>query len=50
MLSACAGTFLSGLAGDIGACEYGVSLLATDVIGKIPQAIDECMSLMEGSQ
>jgi|WetSurMetagenome_2_1015567.scaffolds.fasta_scaffold46782_2 ADP-dependent NAD(P)H-hydrate dehydratase / NAD(P)H-hydrate epimerase len=48
MLSACAGVFLSGLAGDLAAKEYGVSLVATDVIGKIPQAIRECMGYAEG--
>ncbi len=40
--SACAGVFLSGLAGDLAAKEYGVSLVATDVIQKIPPAIREC--------
>jgi ADP-dependent NAD(P)H-hydrate dehydratase / NAD(P)H-hydrate epimerase len=47
MLSACAGVFLTGLAGDIAAAEFGVSLVATDVICKIPQAICECQSLNE---
>jgi ADP-dependent NAD(P)H-hydrate dehydratase / NAD(P)H-hydrate epimerase len=45
MKSACAGTFLSGLAGDFAAEELGVSLVATDVIDHIPEAIKECTNM-----
>ncbi|MFH0862961.1 MAG: NAD(P)H-hydrate dehydratase [Candidatus Altiarchaeota archaeon] len=49
MKSACAGAFLSGFAGDIAAEEYGVSLVATDVISRLPDAIGACMDLAEES-
>jgi len=45
--SACAGTFLSGLAGDIAAGYYGVSLVATDVLAHVPEAISFCTKLGE---
>ena len=45
MGSAAAGAFISGLAGDIAARQLGVSLLATDVIAAVPQAIRECFDL-----
>jgi ADP-dependent NAD(P)H-hydrate dehydratase / NAD(P)H-hydrate epimerase len=48
MKSACAGVFLCGLAGDIAAREMGVSLVATDVIAKVPEAIRQCRSLEGG--
>ena len=47
MLSACAGVFLTGFAGDLAAEEYGVSLVATDVISRLPEAIGGCMDLAE---
>lgn len=37
--SACAGAFLTGLAGDLANREYYISMLATDVLNKIPEAI-----------
>ncbi len=38
----CLGTYLHGLAGDLAAPEVGqVSLVATDVIGKLPQALNK---------
>jgi len=43
MLSSCAGAFLTGFAGDIAAAQYGVSLVATDVLERLPQAIGECI-------
>ncbi len=46
MKSACGGAFLTGLAGDMAADEVGVSLTATDVIAKIPQAIKDCMEVV----
>jgi NAD(P)H-hydrate epimerase len=42
--SACAGAFLNGLAGDI-ACENRATLVATDVLEKIPQAIKRSLSV-----
>lgn len=41
-LSACAATFLNGIAGDIAYREIGISLRATDLIEKIPAAIKFC--------
>lgn len=38
----CAGAFLSGLSGDLACEDFGYSLLATDVIEKIPEAIKFC--------
>ncbi|MFH1055267.1 MAG: NAD(P)H-hydrate dehydratase [Candidatus Altiarchaeota archaeon] len=45
MKSACAGTFLAGMAGDIAAKKMGVSLEATDVVAAVPEAIRECMKV-----
>lgn len=47
MSAGCAGAFLCGLAGDIAAGSAGPSLLATDVIDCIPDAIEFCMGLGE---
>ena len=41
-VSACAGAFLSGLAGDLAREKYGFSFLATDCIENIPEALDFC--------
>ncbi len=40
--AACAGAFLSGLAGDLALEKFGYSLTATDCIEKIPEAIKFC--------
>ncbi|HIE33750.1 MAG TPA: NAD(P)H-hydrate dehydratase [Candidatus Altiarchaeales archaeon] len=40
--SACAGTFLSGLAGNLAFEDFGYYFTATDVIEKIPEAIKFC--------
>ena len=40
--AACAGAFLSGLAGDIALEKFGHSLTATDCIERIPEAIKFC--------
>jgi len=42
MKSACAGAFLNGLAGDRAYKELDVSMTATDVIDKMPEAIKYC--------
>lgn len=42
LLSASAGTFLNGFAGDLAYEKYGISLLATDLIECIPDAIKKC--------
>ena len=42
MESACAGTFLNGLAGDLAYKQLDVSMTATDVIDKLPEAIKYC--------
>jgi hydroxyethylthiazole kinase-like uncharacterized protein yjeF len=39
MAAACAGAYLTGLAGDLASEEWGVSMTATDVINAIPRAI-----------
>lgn len=41
--SACAGAFLNGLAGDLAFSDLGYSLLATDVVDYLPDAIKYCM-------
>jgi ADP-dependent NAD(P)H-hydrate dehydratase / NAD(P)H-hydrate epimerase len=48
MMSACAGVFLAGWAGDMAAGKMGVSLVATDVIKSIPEAIRQCQSMGDG--
>jgi NAD(P)H-hydrate epimerase len=48
MESACAGAFITGIAGDYAAMEYGPSLTATDVISKIPKALADCLGLADG--
>ena len=48
MKSACAGVFLAGMAGDIAAAKLGVSLVATDVIKSVPEAIRHCLSVGDG--
>ncbi len=47
MGAACAGAFLTGLAGDIVAGPYGPSLIATDLIAALPDAMEFCMNLGE---
>jgi NAD(P)H-hydrate epimerase len=43
MMAAVAGAFVTGFAGDLAADEYGVSLVATDVIARLPDSIKECL-------
>jgi len=45
MKSACAGAFITGLAGDIAVGELGVSMTATDVIARIADALRRCRGL-----
>ncbi|HHQ45401.1 MAG TPA: NAD(P)H-hydrate dehydratase [Candidatus Altiarchaeales archaeon] len=42
--SACAGAFLTGLAGEIASDKLGESLTATDVIASLHEAIEKCRS------
>lgn len=46
MQSAYAGVFLNGLAGDLAYQALGVSMTATDVIEKMPEAIGYCKTFM----
>jgi len=46
MKSAAAGTFLNGFAGDLAFEEKDVGLTATDVIGKMPEAIKFCRGFL----
>ncbi|MFH1125950.1 MAG: NAD(P)H-hydrate dehydratase [Candidatus Altiarchaeota archaeon] len=46
MKSACAGAFLNGLAGDLAYKELDVSMTATDVIEKMPEAIKYCRTFI----
>ena len=48
MKSACAGVFLAGMAGDMAAGRMGVSLVATDVIKSVPEAIRQCLNMGDG--
>jgi len=43
--SACAGAFLTGYAGDLAYAEKGVSMTATDVLNKIPEAIKKSLDI-----
>ena len=45
MEAACAGAFLTGFAGDLASDELDVSLTATDVISKIPDAVKACRQI-----
>jgi hydroxyethylthiazole kinase-like uncharacterized protein yjeF len=44
--SACAGVFLNGIAGDFAYRDLGVSMTATDLIEKLPEAIFYCKTFM----
>jgi len=44
--SACAGVFLNGIAGDFAYRDLGVSMTATDLIEKMPEAIFYCKTFM----
>ncbi|MBD3388596.1 MAG: NAD(P)H-hydrate dehydratase [Candidatus Altiarchaeales archaeon] len=45
MKAACAGAYLTGRSGELASEELGVSMTATDVIAKIPEAIGEVRDL-----